>query len=314
MQIRHRLLALCASFVCLGQQPIRVDVHLVNVSFTVRDTRGALVSNLTADDFDVIEDGVPQKIAFFARSSDVPLTLGLLADVSGSQDPFVKKHEHDLKEFLKTVLTPRDRAFLLCFGNHLRLASDLTGDPAEILDGLKEFDRHKRHFPEIGPDDEERILGTAFYDAIYYSVREKLDKTDSGRRALIIFSDGEDNSSAHHMMEALEAAQTSNVLLYGVRYTETKHGHWNARNKYGRRVMARLAQDSGAADFDAREGNVRDYFKQIAEELRSSYELAYHSTNPTNDNVFRRIVVRPKVPDVKVRTKTGYYSRPDPTS
>lgn len=294
----------------MGQQPIRVDVHLVNVSFTVRDTRGALVTGLTADDFDVIEDGAPQKISFFARSTDVPLTLGLLADVSGSQDPFVKKHEHDLKEFLKTVLTPRDRAFLLCFGNHLRIAADLTSDPGEILDGLKDFDHHRRHMSEIGPD-EDRILGTAFYDAIYYSIREKLETSDSGRRALIIFSDGEDNSSAHHMMETLEEAQTGNVLLYGLRYTETKHGHWNARNKYGMRVMARLAQDSGAADYDARKGDVKTYFREIAEELRSSYELAYHSTNPVNDNLFRRIVVRPKVPDVKVRTKTGYYSRPE---
>ena len=106
---------------CLGQTAFRADVHLINVGFSVRDSPGKFITNLTQDDFEVLEDGVPQKIAFFARSVDVPLTLGLVVDISGSQGSFLKPHEKDLRTFLRAALTPKDRAFLMCFGNHLRL-------------------------------------------------------------------------------------------------------------------------------------------------------------------------------------------------
>src|SRR4249919_1979691 len=113
------LAALSAPLLCRPQAPvqIRVDVSLVNVGFSVRDPKGNLVTNLTQDDFEITEDGVPQKVSFFARSTDVPLTLGLIMDVSGSQQSFIKPHHNDLQAFLKTVLQPQDHAFLVCFGN-----------------------------------------------------------------------------------------------------------------------------------------------------------------------------------------------------
>ena len=214
--------------------PIRVEVSLVNVGFSVRDEKGNLVTNLTQDDFEITEDGVPQKISFFARSTDVPLTLGLIMDVSGSQQSFVKPHHNDLQAFLKTVLRPEDRAFLVCFGNNLRLMSDYSNSPKDLVDALKEFEKGKNveDFPLIGPR-EHRVLGTAFYDAIFHSSTQMMQNVERGRRALIVFSDGEDNSSAHHMMEAIEAAQANDVLLFTIRYTEVRNGRLNARNKYG---------------------------------------------------------------------------------
>ena len=191
-----------------AQEPIHVAVNLVNVGFTVRDARGVLVDNLTSEDVEVFEDAIPQKVAFFARSRDVPLTLGLIVDASGSQDHF-SKHQRDLEVFLKEVLGPKDRAFLICFGNHLRLVSDFTQSGQAMLEAMREFQKGRRHFPEIGPK-EERELGTAFYDSIYYAVADKLAHQE-GRRALLIFSDGEDNSSSHDMMTAIETAQGSNV-------------------------------------------------------------------------------------------------------
>src|SRR5258708_37311428 len=100
------LAAIAVPLVCAPQDPapIRVDVSLVNVGFSVRDEKGNLVTNLTQDDFEITEDGVPQKISFFARSTDVPLTLGLIMDVSGSQQSFVNPHHNDLQAVLKTVL------------------------------------------------------------------------------------------------------------------------------------------------------------------------------------------------------------------
>lgn len=292
------------------QKPIRSDVNLVTVSFTARNANGALIDNLTRADFDVLEDAVPQKIAFFARSVDVPLTLGLILDASGSQEHFVKQHHRDLEVFLADVLGPRDRAFLLCFGNHLRLVSDFTQSGAPMLDGLREFDKNSGTFPELGPR-EDRDLGTAFYDAIYYSVTEKLS-ADTGRRALLVFSDGEDNSSSHDMMTTIEAAQQENVQVFTIRYTQREHGRLTARNKYGIRVMDRVAKETGGESIDAETSDPHDYFRQIAEELRSSYELAYYPANPVKDGAFRKIAILPKQDGLTVRAKTGYFARPLP--
>ncbi len=303
---RPALLLMLFALACFSQEAIRVNVNLVNVSFSIRDSRGALVDNLTKDDFEVLEDAVPQKIAFFSRSSDVPLTLGLIVDASGSQEHYSKQHKHDLEVFLQNVLGPKDRAFMLCFGNHLRLVSDFTQSSAEILDGLNRFEHDDKHFPELGPR-ESRDLGTAFYDSIFYSV-EKL-ANEKGRRALLIFSDGEDNSSSHDMMTIIEAAQSSNVMLFPIRYTQKEHGRLTARNKYGIRVMDRIAKETGGVVFDADVVDPHTYFHQIGEELHSSYELAYYPTNPIKDDTFRKIVIRPKQDGLKLRTKTGYFSR-----
>ena len=309
---KHPVALLVASLLLLcgtarAQKPIHVDVNLVNVAFTARDASGALVPNLTKDDVELYEDAVPQKIEFFARSTDLPLTLALIMDVSGSQEHFEKKHHKDLQVFLEEVLGAKDRAFMICFGNHLRLVSDYTNSPQELLDNYHEFDKGKKHFNEIGPQ-EERELGTAFYDSIYYSVTEKLVE-GTGRKAILMFSDGEDNSSSHNMMQAIEAAQSANVIIYSIRYTETKHGELNARNKYGISVMDRIAKETGGAHIDAQKTDPHDYFRQIAEELRTSYELAYYPTNRAKDDTFRKMVIKPKQDSVRIRCKTGYFSR-----
>jgi Ca-activated chloride channel homolog len=291
-----------------AQKPIRVDVNLVNVAFTARDASGALIENLTKDNVELFEDAVPQKIEFFAKSTDLPLTLALIMDVSGSQEHFEKKHEKDLEVFLKEVLGPKDRVFMVCFGNHLRLVSNYTNSAEEILARFREFDKGKKHFPEIGPE-EERDLGTAFYDAIYYSVTEKLAQ-GGGRQAILMFSDGEDNSSSHNMMTAIETAQAANVMIYAIRYTEAnKHGELNARNKYGISVMDRVAKETGGTHIDAQRTDPHTYFREIAEELRASYELAYYPTNKAKDETFRKIVIKPKQEGIRIRSKTGYFSR-----
>ena len=305
-------------FACLllpsaAQQPFRVDVQLINVGFSVRDSSGKLITNLTQDDFEVIEDGVPQKIAFFAKSVDVPLNLGLVVDISGSQGMFVKQHHKDLKTFLAEVLTPKDRAFLACFASHPRLVTDYSPSAKFLADALEGYQGtdNKGDYPILGPR-EIRTQGTAFYDAIYHSARLMLSNVERGRKALIIFSDGEDNASAHHMMDAIEAAQTNNVLLFCVRYTEVRNGRLNSRNKYGTSVMERIARETGGADYDAREKGLAENFKEIGEQLRSSYELGYHSTNPEADDSFHKVVIRGKAgtpaAGLTVRAKTGYYS------
>jgi VWFA-related protein len=287
---------------------IHSHVNLVSVSFTARDGNGALLDSLTAEQVRLFEDGTEQKIAHFAKSTDVPLTLGLILDASASQDHFSNEHQKDIEIFLKNVLGPKDRAFLLCFGNHLRLVSDFTQSGPEMMERLKQYEKKSDRFPEIGPR-ELRDLGTAFYDSIFYSVEEKL-ATAEGRRAILIFSDGEDNSSSHDMMTAIETAQAANVLVYTIRYTQSmKRGELSARNKYGIRVMDRVAKETGAWNVDAKETNPQEYFRKIAEELRTMYEVGYYPANPMKDNSFRKIAILPTVEGVRIRAKSGYFAR-----
>jgi VWFA-related protein len=110
-------------------------------------------------------------------------------------------------------------------------------------------------------------------------------------------------------MQAIEAAQAANVIIYSIRYTESKHGELNARNKYGISVMDRIAKETGGAHIDAQKTDPHEYFRQIAEELRTSYELAYYPTNRAKDDTFRKIVIKAKQGSVRIRAKTGYFSR-----
>jgi Ca-activated chloride channel family protein len=304
------LAILMLAFAAQAQPPIQVSVNLVNVAFSARDSQGKLVQNLTRDEIELHEDAVPQKIEFFARSTDLPLTLGLIVDDSGSQDHFGKQHKQDLEVFLKQILRPQDRVFLLCFGNHLRLVSDYTNSADQILESYERFNKRSKGFAEIGPH-EDRDLGTAFYDSIYYSVTEKLAQAE-GRKAILMFSDGEDNSSSHNMMTTIEAAQDANVPIYSIRYTETKHGKLTARNKYGISVMDRIAKETGGLHIDAERTAPDVYFPQIAEELRSSYDVGYYSTNKAKDDTFRKIAVRTTVEGVTIRSKTGYFAATAP--
>lgn len=309
---RVGLTAICGWIAATGsaQEPpaIHSRVNLVTVAFTARDNSGALLDTLAADQVSVFEDGVEQKIVHFAKSTDVPLTLGLIVDASGSQEHFYKKHQKDIELFIRSVLGPKDRAFLLCFGNHLRLVSDFTQSGPEMMEHLRRYEKKNEQFPEIGPA-EMRDLGTAFYDSIFYSVDEKLASAD-GRRAILIFSDGEDNSSSHDMMTTIEAAQAANVLVYTIRYTETmKHGKLSARNRYGIRVMDRVAIETGAWNVDGTKMEPAEYFRKIAEELRTMYEVGYYPANPMKDQSFRKIAVRPKTDGVTIRAKSGYFAR-----
>src|SRR5665213_211067 len=295
----------------LAQEPpepsIKVDVNLVNVAFVVRDAAGALSGGLTRDDVDVFEDGVRQDVRFFNRSADLPLRLALVADVSGSQEMFVKQHHRDIAEFLKSSLTAKDRAMLVCFGNRIRVVGDFSASPDDLLDSLADFQKKgKAYFPELGPD-ETRRAGTALFDAVYLTAVQKLRAAAGERKAIVLFSDGEDNSSAHDLLDAIEAAQSADSPIYTVRYT--RHGSLTARNRYGIREMERLANETGGASFDASKTDVAASLRQVSEELRSMYDLGYVTSNPVRDGAFRKVVIRLKSDSLTVRAKPGYYAR-----
>jgi len=284
------------------------ETNLVTLTFSARDGEGHFVDRLSADDFSVYEDGMPQKVSIFSRESELPLTLGLIVDASPSQEKYLKQHLHDIQVFLASILRSQDRAFAVCFGDHLRLVSDLSSNPEAIIDGLTRFDKGERSFPELEPDDT-RSGGSAVYDAVFASVTEKLAAIPGHRKALILFTDGEENSSAHDEIDTIAAAQGADTLLYAVRYTQVKHNKPTAENRHGTTGLHHMAEQTGGRDFDALHTDLTQTFQQIGDELRSVYSIGYYSTNKTHDNSFRKVVVEPHTEGVRVRAKSGYYAR-----
>ena len=286
----------------------KTETHLIATTISVRDAQGGLIDRLTRDDFTVVEDGVPQTIRFFARERDEPLDVGLIIDVSGSQEKFVKQHERDIEKFLREVMEPKDEAFVVCFGNHLRLVSDFSGSGEALTTALKSFDKGSRDFDELGPK-EDRELGTALYDAIYFSIEKKLKARPQRRKVLLVMSDGEENSSEHDLLDAIGIAQNANVLVYAIRYTDAKKNHYSARDRYGIRVLDHLAAQTGGRAFDVKETKVEAAFAEVAGEVRSLYDVAYQATNRTRDGTFRKVVIACTQPGVVVRSRVGYYAR-----
>jgi Ca-activated chloride channel homolog len=288
------------------------ETHLIDSTISVHDASGGLVQDLKQEDLTVVEDGIPQTIQFFSRAEQLPLSIGLIFDGSQSQAKFNKEHEHDLADFLKRILVPEDNVFVLGFGNHLRLLSDWTSgsnDNQEAFrDALHRYDKGDKDQPEIGPI-EERDLGTALNDAIYYSISEKMQGIEHRRKVLIVFSDGEENSSEHDLIDTIEAAQDANTLVYAIRYTELKHGKMDARDRYGMRELDHLTTQTGGKTYDSHAMKVSAAFAEIAGELRSLYTVAYHSTNPEHDGAFRKVVVKSLRPGIVVRARAGYYAK-----
>jgi Ca-activated chloride channel family protein len=308
--MRTLALLLAAVLFAAGQDPapisIKVDVGLVNVAFIVRDERGVLATNLTKDDFDVFEDGVRQEIRFFGTSRDLPLRLALVVDVSSSQDKFNKQHVSDIQDFLARALTPRDRAMLVRFGDRIRVITGFTATPAESVSEINDL-KKQRDYPELDPDGT-RSEGTALFDALCATAGMKMASDAGERKAIILFSDGEDNSSAHDLIDAIEAAQLADSPIYTVRYTERHKGRLTARNRYGIREMDRLAKETGGAAFDASEDDVVKSLREVADELRSTYDLGYMA-NGSAGKGFRKVEIRVKRPGYVVRSKPGYYAR-----
>ncbi len=290
---------------------LKTETHLIDTTVSVHNPQGGLVPNLTRDDFNIVEDGVPQTIRFFAHDTDLPLSIGLIIDESGSQDKFVKSHEKDIATFIAEVLQPRDEAFAVCFGNHLRLVSDFTANGPSIVANIASFDRGSRDFPELGPH-EERELGTALNDAIYFATTLKLANKPGRRKVLLVLSDGEENSSEHDLLDTIEAAQNANVLVYSLRYTDAHHNEMSARDRYGMRVLDHLAAQTGGRSFDVQAIRVEQAFAEIAGELRSLYSIAYQSTNRVRDGQFRKVQILPNRPDLVIRARAGYYAIKDP--
>src|SRR3954468_14232529 len=208
---------------------IRVDVELVNILFTVKAKKGgALIPNLEKNNFTIYEDGKQQTIQRFSRETDLPLTLGLLIDVSASQERLIDVEREAASAFFSSVLRKKDEAFLISFGKSTELLQDFTNSAKQLTASMRDL-QGDGEAPMVGhnpvPVNTGPIptmgspKGTLLYDAVYLAADEKL-KSEVGRKALILITDGEDQGSTYKIKTAIEQEQNADAIIYSIYYVD----------------------------------------------------------------------------------------------
>ena len=273
--------------------PIRVDVDLVNVLFTVADKRGKLIPTLKKEDFKIYEDDKLQAVTGFSSETNLPLTIALLVDTSGSiRDKLRFEQEAAIEFFYSTLRRGKDKALVISFDSGVDLLQDFTDDPEKLAEAVNKI--------RAGG-------GTSIYDAVYLAVNEKL-ADESGRKLIILISDGDDNNSRVSLTDALEITQKNDVALYSIS-TNTSAYFSNREQEQGDKTLKRMSEETGGrAFFPFKIDELAANFQQIGDELRSQYTIAYRSGNTLTNGAFRRIRIDVANRDLKARSRTGYYA------
>ena len=273
------------------QLVIRTKVNVVNVVCTARDNRGRYLSNLTKEQFEVFEDGVPQTIEFFynrTKGNSQELTIVLLIDTSGSVKDKLEFEKIAASEFLRSTLNKgKDMAAIMQFDSEINLAQDFTYDLAKLEDAI--------HTLRSGG-------GTKLYDAIWLAVEDLLEK-EVGRRILVILSDGADTQSSVSEERAICSAQKADVVIYGI-------GIKSRRFDANFRKLKKFSESTGGAFFNSKASldRLRGSFRRINREIKNQYILSYTSTNLKEDEIFRKIRVKVKLSGLKIIHRKGYYT------
>lgn len=292
--------------------PIKVDVDVVSLYCSVRNKQNGLVSTLEKGDFDLSEDSKPQTIKYFTRETDIPLTIGLLVDVSGSQKNLIDVERRASSAFFSAVLKKKDVAFLVSFGATQDLLQDLTGSPRLLQEGLQHL-KLNAGFSGInsGPvPTMSHQRGTVLYDAVYASANDMLSK-EVGRKALILITDGQDEGSTESEKSAIEAAQKADSIIYGILYVDRPSYGMMSIGYNGASVLKHMAEETGGRVFQVDRKNTLDnIFEQIQQEMRTQYSVGYTPTNGQKDGSYRKVDLRTHDKDLKVQVRKGYYAMP----
>jgi VWFA-related protein len=291
---------------------IKVDVDVVNVLATVRDKRGGLVGNLEKDNFTVLEDGKPQTIKYFTRETDVPLTIGLLVDVSGSQANLIDIERNAASQFFSQVLRQKDEAFLIMFGEEAELLQDYTNSPRLLTEGLRQL-RVSSGVGGLGPGPVPTSggpRGTVLYDAIYLAANDKL-RGEVGRKVIVVITDGVDQGSRLTLRQAVEAAQKADAVIYSIDYSDPG-AYGFGRFTFGANgegYLKQMSDETGGHVYKVDRKNSLDLiFKQLQDEMRSQYAIGYTPTNDVKDGSYRKLDVKAASKDMKVQARKGYYA------
>ncbi len=294
-------------------ETLKVNVNLVNVYFSVRDKNG-FVTGLTKDSCQVAEDHEPQTVKRLTQEKNLPLTIGILLDTSGSQTNVLPLEKDSGARFLKEVLTPKDEAFLISFDVNVDLLSDYTNSPGELRRAIDKASINQASssggVPGIGggPFPTSNPRGTLLYDAVYLGTHDKL-QSQVGRKVLIILTDGQDQGSQVKIKEAIEAAQKANTIVYPILIAD--RGSYAAAGMIytGSSQMDQLARETGGRVISVGNNGRRleDAFDQIQDELRTQYLLSYTPVNKKADGSYRHLDMTCGK-DNKVQARKGYYA------
>lgn len=292
---------------------IKVDVDLVNVFFSVREKKGTYVSNLAKDDLELLEDGKPQTIKFFTRETDLPLTIGLLVDVSGSQGALIEEERSASYKFLAQVLRKKDEAFIISFGVDSEILQDFTNSPGLLRQGLEglRLNAGVSGMSPTGSPLPGSGRGTVLYEAVWLAAKDKL-RNEVGRKALIVITDGNDVGSRIKIEKAIEEAQRSDSIIYSILFEDPRYTSMMFGGSSGEGPMRRMAEETGGRVFRVdRRNRLEDIYSIIQQEMRSQYAIGYMASNQARDGTFRKIEIKSKHKDQKVQVRKGYYAPGD---
>ncbi len=326
---------------------VTVQVKVVNVPATVRDKHGKIVNNLTKDDFVLEEDSRPRTIRYFSQESDLPLTLGLLVDTSWSQRRVMDQERSASSSFLDNMMRPeKDQAFLIHFDHEVELLQDVTPSREKLRAALSQLDAP--HFSQTGGspsggsngggypgrhgggDGSNRGAGTLLYDAVYLA-SDELMKKQTGRKAIVVLSDGVDRGSKESLRGAIEAAQRADTIVYSILFKDEEErpfggfggrggmggpgwgGHRGGSGRYpqeprpdGKKILEQISKETGGRLFEVSgKQTVDEIYAQIEEELRNQYSLGYSPERA--DPGYHRLELKTKQKDLIVQARQGYY-------
>jgi Ca-activated chloride channel family protein len=291
------LLAITPCVMAQTAPPIHVNVRLVNVFVNVTDAQGAPVPGLTQKDFALSEDGRPQKISYFERQTNVPLSVVMAIDTSGSTRKDIPVERAAAREFVRALLRPGDQLDLMDFNSDVREIVPFTSNVRLIDSGLNHLD--------FGP-------ATALYDAVYLA-SQRLEPRQ-GRKVLVLISDGGNTKTEVDFNQALEAARQGEVMVYSI--IDVPIMADAGRDTDGEHAMIALSQETGGQYYYANAGDLREAFRKVSDNLRTQYLLGYYPDSAKHGPAFRKISVwltHAPAGDgpYTVQNRTGYY--PDST-
>jgi len=286
-----------------GDHKLKQATELVVLHVTVADDKGQFVSDLKQGNFKVFEQNIEQNLSFFSRE-DIPVTMGLVIDNSGSMRDKRDQVNAAAMTFVRTS-NPQDEAFVVNFNDEYYLDTDgeFTADQANLHDALSRIETRG---------------STALYDAVIGSLSH-LKKGHKDKRVLLLVTDGDDTASEKTFEDAIKAAEESNATIYAIGvYSEDDLEHDKKTVRHSKKILQELAEATGGlAYFPAQLEQVTPICEQVAREIRNQYTLGYYPTNTAHDGTFRPVAVKVIPPGgrgkLSVRTRTGYFA-PKPTA
>jgi VWFA-related protein len=294
---------------------IQVDVDLVTIACEVNNPNGTPAAALKVEDFRLLDSGQPREISHFWRESDLPLTVALVADVSGSQAGYIRSHREAIAQFLKQVIGPRDRAMVVEVAGKSWLLAGLSNSSGDLSAAVERIGSAAgQQFPLLGPACRNSSFphscgGTALWHALYYTAREL--KPVTGRKAIVVLSDGMDTGSDIGLNDLIEATQAAGTVVYSIKYASPMR-FFSIGGAIAQAVshgLGRLSRESGGLMFPNPGRNTAEVFSRIETDLRNMYVLGFKPPAGTRDGKFHTLSVSATPPQLVVRSRAGYWAR-----